>query len=326
MIEPVERIINLALLLAETRTPVSAEQIRDQVNGYPLASEQDDGAFKRMFERDKERLAQIGLALVADDKGFYHLDPATFVSPVSLAEEERVLLHGVLLALSKDPTFPFADDLPFALSKINMREPSEVALSIQTAENTEEPRLPDVGKLVDAVFRNKRVAFTYSSPGGVTAHREVEPYGVFALRGQWYLVANDISLKEVRTYLISRVSSVAVNPARPKSLDFSMPDGFRVSDHIKHPFQIGEESFVATILFSAAKACAAESLTSMAGELHRNPDGTASWHIDARSSGELARWVVANGPGITLVSPPGLARTLEDELRRISEAHRRPID
>jgi len=325
LIGPVERIINLALLLAETSTPVSAEQIRDQVNGYPPASEQDDSAFKRMFERDKERLAQIGLALVADDKGLYHLDPATFVSPVSLAEEERVLLRDVLLALSKDFTFPFADELPFALSKINMREPAEVALSIQTAEGAEDSHSPAVGKLVDAAFRNKRISFAYNSPCGTTARREVEPYGVFALRGQWYLVANDISLKETRTYLISRMSSLAVNSTRPKSPDFSVPDGFRVSDHIKHPFQIGEESFVATILFSAARASMLESLTAGTGELQRRPDGAALWRIGARNSDELTRWVVANGPGVTLVSPPDLARTLEGKVRRISQMHREPV-
>ncbi len=54
-----ERLLGLVVCLLSTRRYLTAEQIRDAVPGYP---EQDD-LFKRMFERDKEDLRELGVPL-----------------------------------------------------------------------------------------------------------------------------------------------------------------------------------------------------------------------------------------------------------------------
>src|SRR5258708_15798189 len=54
----VERLINLNALLMETRRPLTPEQIREGIY-----QGQSDVAFKRMFERDKEQLRDIGIPL-----------------------------------------------------------------------------------------------------------------------------------------------------------------------------------------------------------------------------------------------------------------------
>ena len=54
-----ERWLGLVVCLLSTRRYLTAEQIRDAVPGYP---EQDD-LFKRMFERDKEDLRELGVPL-----------------------------------------------------------------------------------------------------------------------------------------------------------------------------------------------------------------------------------------------------------------------
>src|SRR2546427_504708 len=54
-----ERLLGLVVCLLSTRRYLTAEQIREAVPGYP---EQDD-LFKRMFERDKEDLRELGVPL-----------------------------------------------------------------------------------------------------------------------------------------------------------------------------------------------------------------------------------------------------------------------
>ena len=54
-----ERLLSLVVCLLSTRRYLTAAQIREAVPGYPDSFE----AFKRMFERDKEELRELGIPL-----------------------------------------------------------------------------------------------------------------------------------------------------------------------------------------------------------------------------------------------------------------------
>jgi proteasome accessory factor B len=60
-----ERLVNLVICLLSTRQFLSAERIRDAVPGYEASdgSKATDEAFKRMFERDKAELRELGVPL-----------------------------------------------------------------------------------------------------------------------------------------------------------------------------------------------------------------------------------------------------------------------
>src|SRR5581483_8075062 len=60
-----ERLVNLVICLLSTRQFLTAERIRDAVPGYEAAdgSTATDEAFKRMFERDKAELRELGIPL-----------------------------------------------------------------------------------------------------------------------------------------------------------------------------------------------------------------------------------------------------------------------
>ncbi|HEY8116043.1 MAG TPA: WYL domain-containing protein, partial [Actinomycetota bacterium] len=58
---PLERLVNLVALLLESRTPLTFEQIRSKLaEGY---GHQDASSAKRMFERDKDVLRDIGVPI-----------------------------------------------------------------------------------------------------------------------------------------------------------------------------------------------------------------------------------------------------------------------
>src|SRR6201994_2934618 len=60
-----ERLVNLVICLLSTRQFLSAERIRTAVPGYEASdgSRSTDEAFKRMFERDKAELRDLGIPL-----------------------------------------------------------------------------------------------------------------------------------------------------------------------------------------------------------------------------------------------------------------------
>src|ERR1700754_4532998 len=60
-----ERLVNLVICLLSTRQFLTAERIRDAVPGYEASdgSKATDEAFKRMFERDKAELRDVGIPL-----------------------------------------------------------------------------------------------------------------------------------------------------------------------------------------------------------------------------------------------------------------------
>ena len=54
-----ERLLNLTAALLDTPRPLTAEQLRQRVPGYPS----DAVAFHRAFERDKDDLRELGIPL-----------------------------------------------------------------------------------------------------------------------------------------------------------------------------------------------------------------------------------------------------------------------
>jgi proteasome accessory factor B len=317
--DPVERLVNLALFLGSAGRPVTAEEIHSEVEGYPPG--QDSDAFLRMFERDKEQLRDSGFVIEESDK-HYRLDAAsTFASQVDLAPEELAAIRAVGLALVDDPAFPFAEDLRLALAKLATSFDAPET-SVVTRLATEQPARQGlaVAALDLAVGARKRVSFGYTNQRGEHKVHAIEPYGVFAREGWWYLVGRDTDLDEVRVYAVARMDAPAVNSNRPKSPDFDRPDDFNVAAFIGMPFQYGPEHIDATVRISAEQTWRASSLTGGIGTLE--PDGTALlWHVSARDGKRLLRWLVENGPGLELVAPEPLAQALRLRMAEVAAAH-----
>src|SRR2546423_15084664 len=55
---PLERLVNLVALLLEARTPLTFDQIRSLMPAY---QQEDIASAKRMFERDKDSLREVGV-------------------------------------------------------------------------------------------------------------------------------------------------------------------------------------------------------------------------------------------------------------------------
>ena len=328
MADAVERLVNLALLLASSPTPVTAEGCRERVAGYPEG--QDDTAFIRMFERDKDELRASGLAIETVRMGAadgYRLDrDATFAPPLSFSAEELAALRAAGAALLADAGFPLREELRLALLKVLPGLPAaDPATAACMPEDEAAGR--DAGRegalaaeALGAISARKRVSFDYVTARGDRARREVEPWGLFAHAGGWYLVGRDVARAAPRVFALARAEGFARNATAPKSADFEPPADFDVRTYLRLPFQYGEERFTATITATSGAAPRLRRLVEGRGHT-RSMEGRLAWDIEAADVDALVRWTVAHGPGLTIAAPPEAAERMRTALEEVAAAH-----
>lgn len=326
--DPVERVVNLAYYLADQKRPVSINRIRAEVTGYP--EDQDDAAFNRMFERDKDDLRRFGYVIDGEADGQYRLDSrATFASSTTLSPEEAATLRVVCAALLDDPAFPFAEDLRFALVKLSMTDDGQtphgddVPAVSRLADEDPEDQGANVSSLDEAVRGRKTVEFDYRNSRGEDKHHTIEPYGLFAHSGRWYLVGRDRDLDEIRTYCVSRLADMRPNPRAPRTPDFERPADFDVAAFTALPFQYGSAGPI-TVRLRLTGDAARRSADLCAGKGTLSAEGDSlSWVVDTRNTDRLLRWAIENGPGISIIEPAALADEMSVRLSALAESHAR---
>jgi proteasome accessory factor B len=326
--DPAERLVNLALFVAAAPVPVTAARIQAQVAGYPAG--QSEGSFLRMFERDKEDLAAAGIALRVVRDGeteAYRLDrEATFAGELDLTPEEALLVRAAGAAMLADPSFPFAEDLRLAVAKVSAATgdmPSGPAGPIFALTADEDPKAQAtaVAEAAAAIAARKVVSFGYTNLAGGAARREVEPYGVFARDGRWYLVGYDRGAPGMRVFAVARAEGLAANPVKPRSPDFETPGDFDIAAWMLLPFQYGPEHFDAVVRLAGPAAARATTLASGQGTLSPIDDGAIEWRVRVADAWALASWAIEHGPGIEVLEPAEAQAIAAEGLRRVVAAH-----
>jgi len=323
MADATERLVNLALYLASTPAPVTALECRTAGLGYP--ERQDDAAFLRMFERDKDALRAAGLVIEVvtnEETEAYRVDAAaTFARPVELEPGDLAALRAVASAFADDPGFPFRDDLALALGKLGSAGHAGPLATSELSATEPDVQGPRARTIAEAVQTHKSLTFGYTNARGEEKSHAVDPYGVFFREGVWYLTGRDRDADAVRTYAITRMRDLEVNASRPHTPDFERPGDFDVRAQERLPFQYGGPAVSAQVRFEPDVAWRAERLSRGQGTLETLGDGSALWTVEAANLTALASWIVGEGPALHPVGPPGLLDALVSGLKRVVASH-----
>jgi proteasome accessory factor B len=244
-----ERLVNLVICLLSTRQFLTAERIRDAVPGYEGAdgSKSTDEAFKRMFERDKAELRDLGIPLETgrnshfDPEDGYRIKRREYELPPIEFDAAEAAAVGLAARLWQSATL--GEAARSALLKLRA-----AGTDIQTSGtpgavphvDASDPSLP---ALLDAARQAKPVRFDYLKPGEATAQsRTIEPWGVLSWRRRWYVAGFDRDRAEPRSFRLSRISGpveVVGQPGefeRPKDMDLlGLVNGAAPDDaHLAH--------------------------------------------------------------------------------------------
>ena len=230
-----ERLLSIVVLLLSTRRYLTAEEIRAAVSGYP---EQND-AFKRMFERDKEELRELGIPLetgmnnALDEEPGYRITKQDYELPEIRLEADEAAVLGIASRVWQSAEL--AGAAAGALLKLKAVGPPDLEEDDKRRPGIE-PRLttqePAFGALWEAVRDRRPVTFSHTASGRTGAiKRELEPWGVVNRRGRWYVAGHDRTRNATRVFRLSRIIG-PVKMAGPAG-SVTVPPGVDVRELVK---------------------------------------------------------------------------------------------
>jgi proteasome accessory factor C len=325
--EKLIRQLSLISYLMAERRPVTATEIRRDVEGY---SDMTEDAFARRFYADRAELDALGIHLSVDKPadGFseqenYSLAPEAFHLPaIAFTDDERAALQTALTLL--DGEFAYAEPLRLALQQITWGRPSPLGGGLRqtiglgiTASAGGAELSARLAKIDTAIYRRKRIEFEYyTMQSGATALRKVDPYHLLFEGGQFYLVGYSHEREDVRVFRLSRIRGKVAYATKAEH-DFQRPSDFDPREYAgRVPWQLGDPVGTAQVWVSDDVAWYVERQFGAYGELR---DGV--FHTEYAVPRLLISWALGLREHARIEGPPELVEEARERVDRIIELH-----
>ncbi|MCF8610598.1 WYL domain-containing protein [Gordonia sp. HY285] len=299
------------------RQYVTAEYVRANIVGYD-ASGQSDETFKRMLERDKNELRELGIPVVTGRNGVgaegYLIKPDDYALPDIRLETEEAAAVAAAAAVWRVPDLAAVSQsavLKLRAAGVDVVAPDELGV-----EHAGGPR--SVGSetairgLIDAIGAAQAVTFTHRSTRGRSTRR-VEPWGVVGNRGRWYVIGHDLDRDATRTFRTSRIDDVA--PASDRGA-VHVPAGLDLNALVDEAVSRANDAQNLTARVWLAQG-RAHGLRRMARSVTSQPLGSEDGdvaEIDVRSRVGVIRAVLSAGADAVVLEPADLRATVIAEL------------
>jgi proteasome accessory factor B len=313
-----ERLLSIVVLLLSSRRYLTAEEIRAAVSGYPDEHE----AFKRMFERDKEELRELGIPLetgvnnALDEEPGYRIKKQDYELPEIRLEADEAAVLGIASRVWQSAAL--AGAAAGALLKLKAaavpgpdQDDDKQSPGIEPRLSTQEPAF---GPLWEAVRDHRPVTFDYIASGRSNAtRRELEPWGVVNWRGRWYVAGHDRTRNAPRVFRLSRITG-PVKMAGPAG-SVIVPLDADVRELVKS-WDVSPARDQTAVL--RVRANAGFRLRRWANEV--TPDETPGWDRVTVSFADVpwyADYLAWFGPDVMVVEPPDLREAVIRRLKGV---------
>lgn len=351
-----QRWVDLLATLLGRNTPATFGEIAMAVPEYRVKLELSESAadpatarthaesLKRAFERDKDSLRSMGVAIESlkdgngNTGGAYRLKRNDFYLPYlciampngARQVPERVDAYGYntlkSFLLEPDELAVIVDaaasvrglgdpllrtDVDSAMRKLAVDLPLDDAESSADVPRQIAARVqPDArvfAQLSDALRHRKVVSFMYHSMNSDQHEvRTVEPYGLFFLSAHWYLAGRDVARGELRNYRLARMDKVSYNAKALQTPDFTVPGSFRLREHAqsRQVWELGDGEPTEVLVDFIGDSGPTLAAASLGRVVE---DGSARRLFHVRRADSFARWVLSFAGEATVVSPAAFA-------------------
>ena len=341
--EKLIRQLSLISYLMAERRPVTALEIRRDVEGYAAMNED---AFARRFYADRSELESLGIALTVErpvdgvaEQENYSLRPENFHLPaIEFSDAELAALQTALSLL--DGEFAYAEPLRLALQQISwgranpLAAPGQrsVALGITASAGGHELS-QRLAKIETAIFRNKTITFDYYTMArDEQGTRRVDPYHLLFQGGQFYLLGHSHERGALRVFRLSRMRGKVAYASKAEHDFKGRPAGFDPRAYANRAeWQFGEAApDIAEIWISERIAWQIERHFGRFGEVR--PAQADSAHADIvfctpyADARQLVAWVLRLGEHARVLAPLDLELELAERVELLHERHRGTLD
>jgi predicted DNA-binding transcriptional regulator YafY len=198
------------------------------------------GVDERTVRRYVAHLIDLGIPVRTERGryGGYRLAPGYRMPPLMLTDEEALaVLLGLATGRRTGPGSTPDTAAESAAAKLRRVLPEALGRRLdallETAEFTARARpgvTPEAGVLLlmaEAARDRRPVAFGYTDSDGRASERALDPYGIVAHSGRWYVTGADQARDGTRTFRLDRITRPRLLPGT-----FDVPAGFDPAGHV----------------------------------------------------------------------------------------------
>ena len=296
-----ERLLKLLAVLLDTSLPLSAEDLRARIGGYP----EGDQTFRRTFERDKDDLRSMGVTIrvasvpeteppldgyIVDQDEYAGQDPG-------LEPDELAALHLAAALVRVDD---LGDDAFWKLGgagEIDAASDRSVVGAISISK--------EAGVLHTALAERRLATFTYSG-----VERTLEPARMSFTRGQWYVSGQDRARGAERVFRVDRIAGQVElgSPGAYERRPARGPEVVRI-------WELGDEEPIdARVRIDDEEALWAR-VNLRQDEIDEQPDGSVIVHARVSNTDGFRDWVLTFMENAEILEPIELREMMTSWLR-----------
>lgn len=305
-----ERLVNLTMALLGSKRYMPKSEIFRRVAGYSGAQETKE----RMFERDKDDLRALGIEIevashdpLFEDEPGYRIRPDRYRLPQQAFSAEELGMISIALGMLTEGEF--ADTTRTLLRRINSllvspTSPDEIEIAGARIDES------GLAEIANALARKMTIEFSYLKFGAEVAEiRRVNPLGLSAWRGNWYLVGEDLARGDVRVFKLERFASAPQVVSRADA--YEIPTDFSVRDYV---VMLKDDQYQANLKVRAGAGIAIRGRAVQVKKIDEEWD-----EIDVRFPSEATalREILWLGPDVVVRSPETLRDSVLSTLSRL---------
>ncbi len=320
------RQINLIVLLLKSNVHYSFDDIRNLISEYKKDNFETG---KKLFERDKKELRNMGIEVQCLDQKFYTIDRNDFyLSDLKLEEDEAAMLVNMIkIAGELAESMPMKRELFSALRKIEIvsgvngengdNNPIDYLQQIRGDVDINYRKM--VRTIIESIVNRQRVHINYRK---VTEDKDLErlidPLGLIIRDGIPYCIGFCHIRKDIRIFNLSRMEIITKRDIEPDEKPFTAPTGFNIKDYKKREiWELGQENpYPAEIFFDKDIAWYVKNRFEDSVEIEDLSDGILL-KPDVKNTEGILQFILSFGNHCEVKEPEFLRALIRDEINHI---------
>jgi proteasome accessory factor B len=284
---------------------------------------------RRTVFRDIDALRAAGVPL-AYDKALdrYSIPSSYFLPPLNFTPAEALSLMALANELGRSDKLPFYEPALSAAMKLEGSLPPalraqfrDLRRSIRIRPSTYS-RIHDKEEfyraLLDARATRRVVRIEYDSQTECERiSTKLRPYHLLFCRHSWYVIGRSSLHGEVRTFNLSRISSLKKLTER-----FAVPKGFSVERHLRNAWQMipdrGSDQRVVVRFQPLVARNVAEVIWHKTQEVKYEADGSLIYRARVSGLSEIVWWILGYGDQAEVLQPKKLRRLVAQRAKNMA--------